>query len=236
MSGLAHAKGVATVCYRQPLGECINLGPGGSHPRSCRSALLKPIASDLHLTERQAKFRSPASSGSEKPSSCPRDEAGRPPQPFRRFPLARNRLSCKRSARMEVQRESRDTVTIVLNSDRSTKPLVTLASPGMPTAVLSLPSPPTTGALSPQRPSLSQVEITTIDAETGGRLMVSGRSRIGGTRPLPSKQLSQVAPAEASGEGRVSFAIGQGVQPGAYRIRLDEVDPTSGEGQEFGQR
>ena len=126
-----------------------------------------------------------------------------------------------------VQRKSRDTVTIVLNSDRSTKPLVTLASPGMPTAVLSLPSPPTTGALSPQRPSLSPVEITTIDAETGGRLMVSGRSASGALVRFHLND-SLVASAEASGEGRVSFAIGQGVQPGAYRIRLDEVDPTSG--------
>ena len=57
--------------------------------------------------------------------------------------------------------------------------------------------------------------------------MVSGRSASGALVRFHLNN-SLVASAEASGEGRVSFAIGQGVQPGAYRIRLDEVDPTSG--------
>ena len=57
--------------------------------------------------------------------------------------------------------------------------------------------------------------------------MVSGRSASGALVRFHLND-SLVASVEASGEGRVSFAIGQGVQPGAYRIRLDEVDPTSG--------
>ena len=104
----------------------------------------------------------------------------------------------------KVRRESRDTVTIVLNSDRGTKPLVTLASPGMPGAVLSLPSPPTTGTLSPQRPSLSPFEITTMDVS--GRLMVPGQSASGALVRFHLNN-SLFASAEASGEGRVWFAI-----------------------------
>jgi nucleoid-associated protein YgaU len=39
---------------------------------------------------------------------------------------------------------------------------------------------------------------------------------------------SFIAPGSVGGDGNVSFAIGRGVRPGDYRIRLDDVDPVSG--------
>ena len=37
-----------------------------------------------------------------------------------------------------------------------------------------------------------------------------------------------VAPGSAGPDGRLAFAIGRGVTPGDYRVRIDEVDPVSG--------
>ena len=38
-----------------------------------------------------------------------------------------------------------------------------------------------------------------------------------------------IAPGGAGADGRVAFAIGRGVRPGGYRVRLDDVDPVTGE-------
>jgi hypothetical protein len=71
------------------------------------------------------------------------------------------------------------------------------------------------------------IKISTVDAEEGGRLFVSGRAP-----PNASVRLylndAMIAPATADGDGRVSFAIGRGVRAGSYRIRLDEIDRRSG--------
>ena len=40
---------------------------------------------------------------------------------------------------------------------------------------------------------------------------------------------SFIAPGGAGGDGKLSFAIGSGVRPGEYRVRLDDVDPVSGQ-------
>jgi hypothetical protein len=39
---------------------------------------------------------------------------------------------------------------------------------------------------------------------------------------------SFIAPGGTGHDGKVAFAIGRGVQPGDYRVRLDDVDPVSG--------
>jgi nucleoid-associated protein YgaU len=57
--------------------------------------------------------------------------------------------------------------------------------------------------------------------------MVSGQSTPGALVQFYLND-TLVAPAKSSQEGKVSFTIGRGVQPGSYRIRLDEVDPVSG--------
>jgi hypothetical protein len=67
-----------------------------------------------------------------------------------------------------------------------------------------------------------------VEAEEGGRLFVSGQAAPGATVRLYLNE-SLIAPGGAGGDGRVSFAIGRGVRPGGYRVRLDDVDPVSGE-------
>ena len=71
-------------------------------------------------------------------------------------------------------------------------------------------------------------EIATVEAEEGGRLFVSGEAAPGATVRLYLNE-SLIAPGGAGADGRVSFAIGGGVRPGDYRVRLDDVDPVSGE-------
>jgi nucleoid-associated protein YgaU len=76
-----------------------------------------------------------------------------------------------------------------------------------------------------QRPS---VRIAAIDAEDGGRLFVSGQAAPGATVRLYLND-TLIAPGGAGADGKVAFAIGRGVRPGDYRVRLDDVDPVSGD-------
>jgi len=71
------------------------------------------------------------------------------------------------------------------------------------------------------------VKIVSVEAEEGGRLFVSAKASPGATVRLYLNE-TLVAPGGAGGDGRVSFAIGRGVRPGGYRVRIDDVDPVSG--------
>ena len=104
----------------------------------------------------------------------------------------------------------------------------------------SQPAPPTSqqqAAASPNSPPAPRAErgaptprpeikIVTVDAEEG-KLFVSGLSAPGATVRLYLNE-SFIAPGGSGGDGKVSFSIGGGVKPGDYRIRLDDVDPVSG--------
>lgn len=74
----------------------------------------------------------------------------------------------------------------------------------------------------------STVKIVSVEAGEGGRLYVSGQGAPGATIRLYLND-TLVAPGSAGGDGKVSFAIGRGVRTGDYRVRLDDVDPVSGE-------
>jgi len=142
--------------------------------------------------------------------------------------------------------QSRQSVTVVIDPNRRTRPLVTLSSPDRPTVVLSSPQPdaktttapassmpPATGRGAPaqspgppgERPS---VKIVAVEAEEGGRLFVSGNAAPGATVRLYLNE-TFIAPGGAAADGALSFAIGRGVRPGGYRVRLDDVDPVSGD-------
>ncbi|MFC4174596.1 LysM peptidoglycan-binding domain-containing protein [Microvirga sp. GCM10011540] len=86
------------------------------------------------------------------------------------------------------------------------------------------PAPTEPAAPAAPRP---EIKIVTVEAEEG-KLFVSGQSAPGATVRLYLNE-SFVAPGGAGGDGKVSFAIGSGVKPGDYRVRLDDVDPVSGQ-------
>jgi nucleoid-associated protein YgaU len=139
-----------------------------------------------------------------------------------------------------TRQRSRESVTVVISGDA--RPLVALAAPDKPTVLLSNPEPPDakpTGTAILRKPQVPgaetaqaglarpEVKILSVDAEDGGRLFVSGIAASGATVRLYLNE-SFIAPGGAGRDGRVSFAIGRGVKPGEYRIRLDDVDPVSG--------
>ena len=147
---------------------------------------------------------------------------------------------------------SRDSVTVAIADNKTTPPLVALTSPDKPTLVLSnpdrsgtMPLPQTTTARDPDQarssrvaePATSpgappagpraEVSIAAIDSE-GGRLFVSGQAAPGATVRLYLNE-TLIAPGTVGADGQLAFAINRGVKPGSYRIRLDDVDPVSGE-------
>jgi nucleoid-associated protein YgaU len=154
--------------------------------------------------------------------------------------------------------QSRESVTVVINEDRTAKPLVTLTSPDRPTVVLSAPEPSPKAAAaaeapdSPAAPAATSVaaappapqppapasppppaprpgvKIASVEAEEGGRLFVSAYAAPGATVRLYLNE-SFIAPGGSGNDGKVSFAIGRGVRPGDYRVRVDDVDPVSGQ-------
>jgi LysM domain len=135
------------------------------------------------------------------------------------------------------------------------KPTVVLSNPELPAKVAEEPKPETkTAEAKPAEPQPAQpgpqqagvaptvspppappgpsaprpeIKIVTVEAEEG-KLFVSGLSAPGATVRLYLNE-SLIAPGGAGGDGKVSFSIGNGVKPGDYRIRLDDVDPVSGQ-------
>lgn len=102
---------------------------------------------------------------------------------------------------------------------------------GTAPAVTPTPRPggtPAAGAAAPTAGPRPQVRVATVEAEEGGRLFVSGEAAPGATVRLYLND-TLIAPGGAGADGRVSFAIGRGVRPGSYRVRLDDVDPVTGE-------
>ncbi|KQP77729.1 hypothetical protein ASF60_07250 [Methylobacterium sp. Leaf113] len=71
------------------------------------------------------------------------------------------------------------------------------------------------------------LKIVSVEAEDGGRLYVTSQAPPGATVRLYLND-ALVAPGSVGADGRVAFTIGRGVQPGAYTIRVDQVDPVSG--------
>ena len=88
------------------------------------------------------------------------------------------------------------------------------------------PQPGPAAAAQPPAPR-PEVKITTVEAEEGGRLYVSGQAAPGSTVRLYLND-TFIAPGGVGADGKVAFAIGRGVRPGDYRVRIDDVDPVSG--------
>ncbi|MCJ2105091.1 LysM peptidoglycan-binding domain-containing protein [Methylobacterium sp. E-041] len=71
------------------------------------------------------------------------------------------------------------------------------------------------------------VKIVSVDAQEGGRLFVTSQAAPGATVRLYLND-TLIAPASVGADGKVTFTIGRGVKPGAYTVRVDQVDSVSG--------
>ncbi|WP_315742490.1 MULTISPECIES: LysM peptidoglycan-binding domain-containing protein [unclassified Bradyrhizobium] len=96
------------------------------------------------------------------------------------------------------------------------RPMVALMTPDKPTVVLSRPTGPA-----------ESVAVETADVDASGKLQVSGRAHPGADVRLYLND-SFIASATAGADGRVAITIKEGVAPGRYRVRLDEVESGSG--------
>jgi nucleoid-associated protein YgaU len=92
-------------------------------------------------------------------------------------------------------------------------------TPGKPTVALSQPAAP--------KPMAGAVVVEAVEIEPGGKFHASGRARPGAAVRLYLND-TFVASVMAGADGRFAATINEGVAPGSYRVRLDEVESNSG--------
>ena len=114
---------------------------------------------------------------------------------------------------------STQSVAVALEPTRNDRPVVALMTPDKPTVVLSKPAGP--------KPIAGSVVVEAIEIEPGGKLHVSGQARAGAAVRLYLND-SFIASVTAGADGRLSVTINEGLAPGGYRVRLDEVESNSG--------
>src|SRR5712675_2341911 len=117
------------------------------------------------------------------------------------------------------QATSSQTVAVALESSPTDRPVVALMTPGKPTVVLSQPAGP--------KPMPGAVVVESVEIEPGGKFHASGRARPGAAVRLYLND-AFVASVTAGADGRFAVTINEGVAPGSYRVRLDEVESNSG--------
>ena len=117
------------------------------------------------------------------------------------------------------QTTSKQSVTVALEPNRNDRPDVTLMTPNKPTVVLSQPAPP--------KSETAAVVVEVVEIEPGGKFHVSGRARSGASVRLYLND-SFIASVTAGTDGRFAVTINEGIGPGSYRVRLDEIDSKSG--------
>jgi len=118
-----------------------------------------------------------------------------------------------------TQATSKQSVAVAIEPGPTDRPVVALMTPGKPTVVLSQPAAP--------KPMAGAVVVEAVEIEPGGKFHASGRARPGAAVRLYLND-SFVASVTASADGRFAVTINEGIAPGSYRVRLDEVESNSG--------
>jgi nucleoid-associated protein YgaU len=117
------------------------------------------------------------------------------------------------------QTVSKQTVAVALEPVPTDRPMVALITPDKPTVVLSQPAA--------SKSTAGTVVVEAVETEPGGKLHVSGQGSPGATVRLYLND-SFVASVTAGADGRFAITINDGMAPGSYRVRLDEVGVNSG--------
>ncbi|MCZ7659064.1 MAG: hypothetical protein M5U07_15010 [Xanthobacteraceae bacterium] len=125
-------------------------------------------------------------------------------------------LSLRATQPSGEQVSSKDSIAVALGASARETPVVAHVAPDKPAEILSKPA----GAP-------LKIGIDAVESEAAGKLFVSGHTTPGASVRLYLND-SFIAAATASPQGKVAFAIGSGVRPGDYRVRLDEVDAATG--------
>src|SRR6267378_6522290 len=117
------------------------------------------------------------------------------------------------------QATSKQSVAVALEPSPNDRPVVAAMTPDKPSVTPSQPAAP--------KPMAGAVVVEAVESEPGGKLHVSGRARPGAAVRLYLND-SFVASVTASADGRFAVTINEGIAPGSYRVRLDEVESNSG--------
>jgi nucleoid-associated protein YgaU len=114
---------------------------------------------------------------------------------------------------------SKQSVAVALGPSPNEKPVVALMTPDKPSVVLSQPAAP--------KPMAGMVVIEAVEMEPSGKFHVSGRARPGAEVRLYLND-SFIASVMAGSDERFAVTINEGISPGSYRVRLDELGSNSG--------
>ena len=114
---------------------------------------------------------------------------------------------------------SKQSVAVALGPSPNEKPVVALLTPDKPSVVLSQPAAP--------KPMAGMVVIEAVEMEPSGKFHVSGRARPGAEVRLYLND-SFIASVMAGSDERFAVTINEGISPGSYRVRLDELGSNSG--------
>ena len=117
------------------------------------------------------------------------------------------------------QATSKQSVAVAIEPGPIDRPVVALMTPGKPTVVLSQPLA--------AKPMADAVVVESVEIEPGSKFHASGRARPGVAVRLYLND-TYVASVTAGADGRFAVTINEGVAPGSYRVRLDEVEPNTG--------
>jgi nucleoid-associated protein YgaU len=113
---------------------------------------------------------------------------------------------------------SKQSVAVALDSTPNEKPVVALMTPDKPSVVLSQPAAP--------KPMAGMVVIEAVEMEPSGKFHVSGRAHPGADVRLYLND-SLIASVIAGPDERFAVTINEGITPGSYRVRLDELSSNS---------
>jgi nucleoid-associated protein YgaU len=115
---------------------------------------------------------------------------------------------------------SKQSVAVALAPNKNEQPVVALMTPNKPSVVLSQ------AANAAKQAAAGAVVAEAVEVEAGGKLHVSGRARPGASVRFYLND-SYVASVTAAADGRFAVTINEGVKPGNYRVRLDEMEQNS---------
>jgi nucleoid-associated protein YgaU len=135
-------------------------------------------------------------------------------------PLPPGTYSLTLRSRQPDGKEATSTQSVaVMLEPANDRPTVALMTPDKPTVVLSQPSAPASVA--------DTAVVEAVDIEPDGKVHVSGHARPGAMVRLYLND-SFVASVTAGADGHLAVTINEGVKPGKYRVRLDELASNSG--------
>jgi nucleoid-associated protein YgaU len=147
------------------------------------------------------------------------DQSGQFAMVPRPLPKGTYELTLRSTQADGKQTTSKQSVAVVLEPS-SEQPTVALMTPDKPTLVMSQPSAPASAAE-------TTTAVEAVDIEPDGKVHVSGHAHPGAVVRLYLND-SFVTSVTAGADGHLAVTINEGVAPGKYRVRLDELASKSG--------